>query len=220
MRMTWRWHAGKQEEKEEWPWSKWSPPPSNEPESSVCSPRGVEPADRELWIWQRWVPLFCLHKMSSSSMRRGEAWGQTPRQTDRQTAGSPALWSWNSSRFSQEVVAHWDASPLRNNKVSFYRPKHTGTSAHRPGAGKRAETECVDCACQLCRIHVLKAAWTEIKLKETVLINQWPQTVYSYSVRSGWPLQPVLHANWWLPSASLRQCHQDDIVYNYCSWQF
>lgn len=41
----------------------------------------------------------------------------------------------------------------------------------------------------------LKAAWTEIKLKETVLINQWPQTVYSYSVRSGWPSQPVLHVN-------------------------
>ena len=65
-------------------------------------------------------------EMSSSSTRRGEAWGQTPRPTDRQTAGSPALGSWNSSHFSQEVVAHWDASLLRHNKVGFYRPKHTG----------------------------------------------------------------------------------------------
>lgn len=92
-------------------------------------------------------------EMSPSSPHRGEAWGQTPRPTDRQTTASPALWSWNSSHFSQEVVAHWDASLLRHNKVGLLQ-----TQTHRerkvwgqPGARRRlrVEIECVDCLCKL-----------------------------------------------------------------------
>lgn len=95
--------------------------------SSVCTPSGVQAAVTKLWLWQRWLSLWCLcGNVFFLYMRQGEAWGQTPRPTDRQTAGSPASQSWNRSRFSQEVVAHWDASLLRRNKVGFKRHKHPG----------------------------------------------------------------------------------------------
>lgn len=189
---------------------------------SVCSSRGAEPAGRELWVWQRWLPLFRLHEMSSLLYApRGSLRADT--QTDRQTDKPQAA---QRSEVEIAVTSHRKlllTGMLHRSdttKQALTDPNIQGEKCPEARNRIRVEIECVDCTCQLCRIHVLKAAWKEIKMKKTVLINKWPQTVYSYSVRSGWPWQLVLYANWQKLSVPLHQCHQDDAVYIYCSWQF
>lgn len=106
-------------------------------------------------------------EMSSSSALWGEAWGQTPRPTDRQTAGSSGVEIAVTSHRKSLLTGMLHCSDTT--KWAFTDPNtHREKSVGLTGGQGQDESwirVCVDCTCKLCGIHVLKTAWKRMMLK-------------------------------------------------------